>query len=63
MWQVHMLPVDQIGPNPMQPREIFDEADLAELTATVAERGVQSPISVQNQRRGNSGPQEGERKM
>jgi len=46
MWQVHMLPVDQIGPNPMQPREIFDEEELAELTATVAKKGVQSPIVV-----------------
>ena len=40
------IPVDQITPNPFQPRTVFDEAALDELKASIAEYGVLVPIIV-----------------
>ena len=34
------LPLDQIVPNPRQPRHVFDEDDLNELAASIGEFGV-----------------------
>jgi ParB family chromosome partitioning protein len=43
---VRMIPVSAIAPHPDQPRRHFDEAALAELTQSIAERGVIQPIIV-----------------
>jgi len=40
------LPVDEIAPNPRQPRQAFDEDALAELVASIKEIGVLQPIVV-----------------
>lgn len=40
------LPIDQIIPNPLQPREIFDKEKLKELAATISDVGVLQPILV-----------------
>ncbi|MBK6856045.1 MAG: ParB/RepB/Spo0J family partition protein [Microthrixaceae bacterium] len=40
------LAVSQIDPNPMQPRERFDEEALVALTASVSELGVLQPVLV-----------------
>ena len=40
------LPVDQIRPNPFQPRTEFDPETLAELTRSIVEKGVIQPITV-----------------
>ena len=40
------LPADAIRPNPKQPRTVFDEDELAELAASIAEIGVLQPIVV-----------------
>lgn len=40
------VPVDQIRPNPRQPRENFDEDDLAELVHSINELGVLQPVVV-----------------
>lgn len=40
------LPVDEIEPNPLQPRAHFDEENLAALAASVRELGVLQPILV-----------------
>ena len=40
------LPIDQIHPNAKQPRQVFDEDALAELTHSVREFGVLQPIVV-----------------
>lgn len=40
------LPVDAVEPNRAQPRHVFDEDDLAELTASIREVGVLQPIVV-----------------
>ncbi|WP_118134180.1 ParB/RepB/Spo0J family partition protein [Oceanicella sp. SM1341] len=40
------LPVDRIRPNPDQPRRDFGETELAELAASIREKGVLQPIIV-----------------
>lgn len=40
------LPVDQVVPNPRQPRQVFDEDDLAELEHSIREIGVLQPVVV-----------------
>lgn len=40
------IPVGDIRPNPRQPREVFDEEDMAELVHSVREIGVLQPIVV-----------------
>ncbi len=40
------IEVGRIRPNPLQPRKNFDEGSIAELTASIVERGVLQPILV-----------------
>jgi ParB family chromosome partitioning protein len=40
------LPVDQISPNPRQPRQVFDEEAHAELVHSIRELGLLQPIVV-----------------
>lgn len=40
------IPVEQIVPNTKQPRQVFDEDDLAELTESIREVGVLQPIVI-----------------
>lgn len=40
------VPVSAIRPNPRQPREVFDEDDMAELVHSIREIGVLQPIVV-----------------
>ena len=40
------VPVDQIRPNPRQPRTVFDEDALAELVASITEVGLLQPVVV-----------------
>lgn len=40
------LPLGQVKPNPKQPRTAFDEDDLDELAASIAEFGVLQPVVV-----------------
>lgn len=44
--QIHQLPIDQIDPNPHQPREHFDHADLEDLVTSIRLHGVMQPIVV-----------------
>ena len=50
--RVMELPVEALRPNPMQPRQVFEEAALRELADSIAAHGILQPISV---RRTNSG--------
>src|SRR5436190_19355066 len=43
---VRTIDIARIRPNPAQPRQIFEEQPLAELAASIAERGVLQPILV-----------------
>ncbi|MGI9078994.1 MAG: ParB/RepB/Spo0J family partition protein [Gemmatimonadaceae bacterium] len=40
------IPVDQIRPNPLQPRKTFDLANLAELETSIRANGLLQPITV-----------------
>ena len=43
---VHRLPIEEIGPNPFQPRTRFDEASLQELASSIQATGVLQPVMV-----------------
>jgi len=43
---VHHLPINQLTPNPNQPRRDFDEAALLELTQSIEQEGIIQPIVV-----------------
>jgi ParB/RepB/Spo0J family partition protein len=43
---VRVVPVENITPNPEQPRMVFDEETLSELSASIQEHGVLQPILV-----------------
>lgn len=40
------IPLDQLRPNPYQPRQVFDDHSLEELAASIKENGVFQPIIV-----------------
>ena len=44
-----MVPIDQIDPNPNQPRQVM--GDLSELMASIAEKGIIEPIIVRQRGR------------
>ena len=54
-----MVPIDQIDPNPNQPRQVM--GDLSELMASIAEKGIIEPLIVR-QRRGRFQIVAGERR-
>jgi ParB/RepB/Spo0J family partition protein len=41
---IRQIPLEQIEPNPEQPRLAFDETTLAELAASIREHGVLQPV-------------------
>lgn len=43
---IRMMPIEQIKPNPDQPRKRFSEAELEDLTASINEKGVIQPLIV-----------------
>lgn len=43
---VLQIPVDDIAPNPFQPRKKFDEEMLADLARSIAESGILQPVVV-----------------
>jgi len=47
------IPVDQIYPNPDQPRRTFDEQALDDLTASIAEKGIIQPLIVREKQSSN----------
>lgn len=50
--RVRYLPIDALRPNPNQPRRVFDEAALRELSESIRRCGILQPLSV---RRGKDG--------
>ena len=49
---VQVLPIEQVAPNPHQPRRLFDEGSLMELQQSIEQDGVIQPILVRK-----TGPQ------
>lgn len=45
---VREVPIERVRPNPRQPREQFDDADLDALAASITEGGVLQPILVRD---------------
>ena len=45
--QVRDIPIIDIEPNPGQPRKVFDETNMKELTESISAHGVIQPIIVQ----------------
>jgi ParB family chromosome partitioning protein len=46
-----LIDIEQITPNPLQPRQFFDEEKLDELAASIREQGILQPLLVR--RKGN----------
>ena len=44
--RVVLLPVDEVYPNPMQPRKEFSDEALEELRQSIAANGLLQPITV-----------------
>ena len=40
------IPTDAIRPNPMQPRQVFQEAGLRDLAASIRQNGILQPLTV-----------------
>ena len=45
---INEIPIDQITPNPDQPRTTFDETALEELAMSIRELGIVQPLTVRN---------------
>ncbi len=50
---VQEIEVKRIKPNPEQPRKVFDEQALRELTASIKEKGVLQPVMVRKAENGD----------
>jgi ParB family transcriptional regulator, chromosome partitioning protein len=59
---MHSIPLEQIHPNPEQPRRSFDEEGLRELAASIAVHGVIQPIAVEPRPEGGYTLRAGERR-
>ncbi|MEZ4240389.1 MAG: ParB/RepB/Spo0J family partition protein [Myxococcota bacterium] len=46
---LRIVPIDELRPNPEQPREVFDKDALAELASSISAHGVLSPLVVRKQ--------------
>lgn len=44
--RVLFLPIDTIHPNPYQPRRVFTQPELEELSASIRELGILQPLTV-----------------
>jgi ParB family transcriptional regulator, chromosome partitioning protein len=58
-----LCPVDAIRPNQYQPREVMNEASLAELAASIKEKGILQPLVVVETERGQYELIAGERRL
>ena len=57
------LPIEDIGPNPYQPRVRFDDAAIQELAASIKATGVLQPVLVRRSRGGGYELVAGERRL
>lgn len=61
--RVLQIDIDEITPNPYQPRETFDQARLDELARSIAEKGIIQPITVREKDGGGYELIAGERRI
>lgn len=57
------IPVEEIHPNPRQPRTVFRQDDLEELAASIREQGVLQPVVVRPRTQGGYELLVGERRL
>lgn len=57
------IPVDQVMPNPEQPRHVFDKQELHNLAQSIRENGVILPIVVEEAGQGRYILHDGERRL
>ncbi|HPT69798.1 MAG TPA: ParB/RepB/Spo0J family partition protein, partial [Syntrophomonas sp.] len=50
--RVFNLPLQEISPNPFQPRKEFDEMELKELAKSISNFGVIQPVIVRKNKEG-----------
>ena len=50
--EIIMVKIDELRANPYQPRKVFDEASLKELSASIKEHGVFQPIIIKKSIKG-----------
>lgn len=60
---IREIPIEQIRPNPYQPRQRFSEESLVELAASIRELGVLQPIIVRQESEGSYVLIAGERRL
>ena len=48
--QVVMIPLEKIEANPEQPRKVFDDEGMEELTGSIKEYGVLQPIILKDEK-------------
>ncbi|HIQ04104.1 MAG TPA: ParB/RepB/Spo0J family partition protein [Anaerolineae bacterium] len=53
---IREIAINEIGPNPRQPRQLFDEEALAELAASIQEHGLIQPVIVTRNQDGTFPP-------
>jgi len=46
--QISTLPIQNVEPNPLQPRKVFDEEELLALSESIREHGIIQPIAVRS---------------
>lgn len=61
--EVHNVPLASIAPNPLQPRKVFSDNELAELAASIRENGLLQPLLVRPAGPGRYELVAGERRM
>jgi len=57
------LPIEEIGPNPFQPRSRFDDGAIEELAASIRATGVLQPVLVRRAEAGGYQLVAGERRL
>ena len=60
---VLQLKIDEIDPNPAQPRKRFDEGELMALASSVRQNGILQPLSVRRDEQGRTILIAGERRL
>ena len=45
---INQIPINQITPNPEQPRQVFDEVALEELATSIRELGIIQPLTLRS---------------
>lgn len=60
---VLLVPMEEIVPNPKQPRKVFEEEELRELADSIAENGILQPLTVRRNDEGSFELIAGERRL